>query len=483
MTMQVERRELAPGLTISRILTGLWQIADMERSGWQIDLESAAAAMRLYADAGLTSFDMADHYGSAEEIVGSYCQRWGGDGLEIATKWVPEPGPISRSDVRRAVERALGRLRVEAIDLLQFHAWSYSDPSYLDGLFYLQDLQREGLIRHLGLTNFDTDHLNLVLSSGLEVVSNQVCFSLLDRRAAGAMSELCRRSGVRLLAYGTLAGGLLSDRYLGQPEPEDSSTWSEMKYRRFLDVVAGWSDFQGLLEVLSGIARRHGVSIANVASRYVLQQPTVAGIIIGARLGESEHIEENLRLFTFALGTDDLREIESALEGFGAVPGDCGDEYRRPPFLTASGDLSHHVREFPAPYEVRGAADSRRRVVSGTRWEEAFGYCRAIRVGRRILVSGTTASHGDRLIGGSDPAAQASFCFDKVEGAIRSLGGRLEDVVRTRVFVADPGCWEAVAQVHGQRFRHIQPANTLVLARLVGEEYLVEVEAEAVVSD
>ena len=130
---------------------------------------------------------------------------------------------------------------------------------------------------------------------------------------------------------------------------------------------------------------------------------------------------------------------------------------------------------------MRQGEDDRRRVLSGTRWESLYGYCRAIREGQRILVSGTTASHGDRLIGGTDAVAQAHFAIDKIEGAIQSLGGQLEDVVRTRVYVADLDHWEAVAGVHGERFGAIQPANTLVQARLVGDDYLVEIEAEAVV--
>jgi enamine deaminase RidA (YjgF/YER057c/UK114 family) len=105
----------------------------------------------------------------------------------------------------------------------------------------------------------------------------------------------------------------------------------------------------------------------------------------------------------------------------------------------------------------------------------------AVRVGDRIVVSGTTATHGPRAIGGTDAAAQAHFAIDKIAGALQSLGGRLEDVIRTRVFVSDRAHWEPVARAHGERFGHVQPANTLVEARLIGDEYLVEIEAEAVV--
>jgi enamine deaminase RidA (YjgF/YER057c/UK114 family) len=120
-------------------------------------------------------------------------------------------------------------------------------------------------------------------------------------------------------------------------------------------------------------------------------------------------------------------------------------------------------------------------VSSGTLWEDLAGYSRAVRIGDRILVSGTTATGPEGLVGGDDAAAQTHFIIDKIGNAIEQLGGRLEDVVRTRVFVSDMQHWETVARVHGERFRNIRPVNTLVEARLVGEEYLVEVEAEAVI--
>jgi enamine deaminase RidA (YjgF/YER057c/UK114 family) len=120
-------------------------------------------------------------------------------------------------------------------------------------------------------------------------------------------------------------------------------------------------------------------------------------------------------------------------------------------------------------------------VSTGTIWEEMAGYCRATRVGDLIYVAGTTATGPDGLVGGSDPAAQMRFCIQKIEKAINQLGGRLEDVVRTRVFVANVAHWEAVARVHGEFFAAIRPVNTLVEARLVGPEFLVEVEMDAIV--
>ena len=482
--MTIPRVSLAEDFTISRVLTGLWQIADMERDDRVVDLEAAAAAMAPYVEAGFTTFDMADHYGSAEVIAGLCRRRLGpGASLQTLTKWVPKPGAITKEDVREAVQISLDRLQVDRLDLLQFHTWYYADPGWLDCLFWLQELKEEGLIHHLGLTNFDTAHLSVAVHSGIEIVSNQVCFSLLDQRARGPMTEFCLKHGIKLLAFGTVAGGFLTERWLGKPDPglDSLDTWSQMKYRRYIEVAGGWDRFQELLHTLDGVARRHGVSMANVATRTILEQPAVAGVIVGARLGQSEHIADNQRLFEFSLDETSRAEIEAALSKMTPVPGDCGDEYRKPPFLTASGDLSHHLDSLPAPFPVQSRGEGRSQVVSGTGWEQMAGYSRAVRSGDQIVVSGTTATHRDRAIGGSDAAAQFHFAVDKIEGAIQSLGGRLEDVVRTRVYVRRLADWEAVARAHGRRFGEIQPANTLVQADLVGDEYLVEVEAEAVV--
>ncbi|HUM11203.1 MAG TPA: aldo/keto reductase [Myxococcaceae bacterium] len=473
-----DRRRLAPDLDICRLVTGLWQVADMERGGHPLDLDAAARAMGPYVQAGFTAFDMADHYGSAEEIAGRFVAN--GGRAELLTKWVPEPGPISREAVRSAVTRALRLLRRERLELLQFHAWRFSDPSWLDALFFLDELRAEGLVGHLGAVNLDTAHLRVAVTSGIRLVSNQVAFSLLDRRAAGRMSAFCRAHGVQLLAYGVLAGGFLTERWLDRPAPTEAerASWSEMKYHRFVDVAGGWERFQGLARAVAAVARKHQVSMANVACRAILDEPAVAAVIVGARLGERSHLEDNARLFSLVLDDQDRMALAAAAEALSPIPGDCGDEYRRPPYLTATGDLSQHVRSFPSPYRTQ-ESEGRTLCLSGTPWEPLAGYARAVRKGSRICVSGTTASHGSRAIGGLDPAAQTHFVIDKLEGALESLGGRLENVVRTRVFVRRIQDWEVVARVHGERFGHIQPANTLVEAALVSEDALVEIEADA----
>jgi aryl-alcohol dehydrogenase-like predicted oxidoreductase/enamine deaminase RidA (YjgF/YER057c/UK114 family) len=476
------RIALAPGLEVPRVLTGLWQVADMERDGTPLDPDAAGLVLGTYADAGFDAFDMADHYGSAELLVGRYLARARPRHATAFTKWCPLPGPMTPEVVREGVQQRLERLGLPRIDLLQFHWWQYRHPGYLDAMLELDRLRRDGPIGHLGVTNFDADHLRLLVKHGIHVVSNQVSFSLIDRRPAGRMTDVCRETGVKLLAYGVLAGGFLSDRWVDRAEPTDIPDWSKSKYKRFIDTVGGWDVVQGVLAAAKAIADKHGVSVANVAARWVLEQDAVGAVIIGARLGEREHRADNLALFGFALDDGDKARLAEAQSRMREIPGDCGDEYRKPPFLTASGDLSHHLAGLPRVFAASASRvrPDRKAVGSGSRWEPIAGYARAVRAGNRVLVSGTTATHGDStMVCPGDAEGQTVYILDKIGAAIEALGGELEDVVRTRIYVRDVACTEPVARVHGRYFGAVRPANTLVqIAGLVGG-YEVEIEAEA----
>jgi aryl-alcohol dehydrogenase-like predicted oxidoreductase/enamine deaminase RidA (YjgF/YER057c/UK114 family) len=483
MNAPTNRMEIAKGLPISPVIIGLWQVADLERNGKTLDPQVAAKALYKYYQGGLTTFDMADHYGSAEVIAGVFDKSYAKGSAQLFTKWVPSPGVLTKKQVKEAIAKSLTRLQTDCIDLLQFHAWNYADPIWLDSLYWLQELKTEGYIKHLGVTNFDTAHLLMAIKSGIQLVTNQVCYSLLDQRASEQMATVCLANNVRLLAFGTIAGGFLSERWLNKPEPvlNEKLTWSQMKYKRFIDVSGGWSTFQGLLQTLHSIAVENNTTIATLASKFILDQPAVVGVIIGARLGESEHSEENKKLLSFQLDDFTKNKILQAIGKLNKIPGDCGDEYRKPPFLTATGDLSHHINSLPPPFPSIVGIDGRTKALSGTIWEDLAGFSRAVKKGNRILVSGTTATHGKRLIGGDDPHSQMHFVIDKIEGALLSLGATLQDVVRTRIYIKNISDWEVVARVHGERFKDIQPANTMIKAELIGEDYLVEMEAEAII--
>jgi aryl-alcohol dehydrogenase-like predicted oxidoreductase/enamine deaminase RidA (YjgF/YER057c/UK114 family) len=478
---RLPRIRLAPDLEIPRIVHGLWQVADQERDGRTLDHSAAAAQLRAYADSGFDAFDMADHYGSAELIAGRFAAE--GGRAALFTKWVPTPGVMDAAAVRAGVGRSVERMG-GVPQLMQFHWWSFHHPAWLDALAEMQRMQAEGALRHIGVTNFDTAHLRIALGQGVPVLTNQVSFSLLDRRAAGEMSALCLTRGVPLLAYGTLGGGWLHERWLGREEPADSEVtdWSKMKYGRFIRELGGWRALQGVLVACDAVARRHGVSIPNVATRWVLDHGAVAAAIVGVRLTERDHREDNARVFSFSLNEEDRDRLAHALGATRMIPGDCGDEYRRPPFLTASGDLSHHLSSLPQPYTATESRPGRQRVDSGSVWEGLAGYSRAVRVGDRVLVSGTTATHGaGTVVCPDDAEAQATYILDKIAASLSALGASLEDVVRTRAYVADIANWEGVTRAHGRVFGAIRPVNTLVEAKLVGSGYRVEIEAEAVV--
>ncbi|MCO5070357.1 MAG: aldo/keto reductase [Rhizobiaceae bacterium] len=484
MSKVPERATIGGGLDISRLVCGLWQVADLEKGGTTLDPEISADALQAYAKAGFDTFDMADHYGSAELITGRLLSRFeGGEKRPAAfTKWCPEPGPMTADVVRKGVQERLDRLGVQKVDLLQFHWWTFEHPAWLDALHQMKGLMEEGLIGALGVTNFDTAHLKVAIADGIPIATNQVSFSLVDRRAAGDLSRLCAATGVKLLAYGTLCGGFISQKWVGEREPREIADWSRSKYKRFIDVAGGWEPFQGILSAASAIARRYGVSLSNVASRWVLEHEAVAATIIGARLGESEHRNDNLRVFDFELDDDDRAQLELAFAATTPIPGDCGDEYRKPPYLTASGDLSHHLDAIPSVFKAEPVPGSpgRFRVSSGSVWEPIAGYSRAVRTKDTIRVSGTTATHGgDRCVAPGDAGAQATYILDKILASISALGGKPEDVVRTRIYLRDADQWEPVSRAHGRVFGEVMPANTLIQAGGLIGDYEVEIEAEA----
>ncbi|XP_062077332.1 flagellar radial spoke protein 5 [Humulus lupulus] len=328
-------------LEICRVLNGMWQTS----GGWgRIDRNDAVDAMLHYADAGLSTFDMADHYGPAEDLYGIFINRVRRerppellDKVRGLTKWVPPPVKMTSSYVRENIDLSRRRMDVASLDMLQFHWWDYSNSGYLDALKHLTDLKGEGKIKTVALTNFDTETLQIILENDIPVVSNQVQHSIVDMRPQQKMAELCQLTGVKLITYGTVMGGLLSEKFLdtnlsipfaGPP----LNTPSLQKYKRMVDAWGGWSLFQSLLQTLKRVAVKHGVSIPTVAVRYVLDQPGVAGSMIGVRLGLAEHIKDSNAIFSLSLDEEDVNNIQEVLrkgKDLLRIIGDCGDEYRR----------------------------------------------------------------------------------------------------------------------------------------------------------
>ncbi|XP_015873468.2 flagellar radial spoke protein 5 [Ziziphus jujuba] len=338
---QITLRNGNDSLEICRVLNGMWQTS----GGWgRIDRDDAVEAMLRYADAGLSTFDMADHYGPAEDLYGIFINRVRRERppeflekVRGLTKWVPPPVKMTSSYVKENINVSRKRMDVTSLDMLQFHWWDYSNRGYLDALKHLTDLKEEGKIKTIALTNFDTERLQIILENDIPVVSNQVQHSIVDMRPQQKMAELCQLTGVKLITYGTVLGGLLSEKFLdtnlaipfaGPP----LNTPSLQKYKRMVDAWGGWKQFQVLLQTLKRIASKHGVSIPTVAVKYILDQPAVAGSMVGVRLGLSEHIRDSKAVFSLALDEDDvnsIQEISRKGKDLLKIIGDCGDEYRR----------------------------------------------------------------------------------------------------------------------------------------------------------
>lgn len=309
---EVLRREMAPGYSVARVINGCWQLSHGHHPT-DIEKETAVENLRRLAEGGLTTFDGADIYGGVEELFGHLRRRHLGP-LQIHTKLVPDRSTLptlERRQVVAIIDRSLRRLGVERLDLVQLHWWDWNIPGYQETSLWLADLQRAGKIAHLGVTNFDISHLRELVEAGAPVISNQVQYSLLDRRPDQELVTFCAAHGISLLTYGALAGGFLTEKFLGRPAPTEDTNRSQTKYRLIIEEFGGWDRYQGLLELLHRIALRHSVGIPSVAIRWVLDRPGVTAAIIGART--ADHLGSHHQTFRLSLSSEDLASIDGYL--------------------------------------------------------------------------------------------------------------------------------------------------------------------------
>jgi aryl-alcohol dehydrogenase-like predicted oxidoreductase len=314
----VARARIAPEYTISRLIKGGWQLA---RGHGSAAPDDPLSDMDRFVDAGITTFDCADIYTGVEELIGEWlrrrARRGSADDVQIHTKYVPDLDRLpahSRADVERGVDRSLRRLGIERLDLVQLHWWDYDIRGYVEAAGWLDEMRRAGKVRHVGLTNFDRLRLAEIVDAGISIVSHQVQYSVLDRRPADDMAAYCAERGIALLCYGSLAGGFLSSRYLGQQAPAPPfENRSLLKYRLIIDEFGGWDRFQQMLSTLEGVAARHGTSIGTAAVRWVLDEPGVAGVIVGAR--HARHLDALVQIGALTLGVEDRAAIGCVQDG------------------------------------------------------------------------------------------------------------------------------------------------------------------------
>ncbi|KAI9729302.1 MAG: hypothetical protein M1834_006973 [Cirrosporium novae-zelandiae] len=317
---------------VPRIFIGLWQTSSPawgSSPGFKIKKH-----FQKLVEAGFTAFDMADHYGDAELIFGRFRSQYKGpESIYCATK-ICFFNPITpTSEMLRAnVTQRLKNIKSDKIDLCQFYIQYCNNGEHLDALKFLQGDER---ISALGVVNMETEKMEQVLDAGINVVSNQVQFSLIDSRPTMKMGTACRKHDVKLLTYGTLCGGFIADKWLGKPQPDlygEGMTPSHRKYFEEIRAWGGWQLFQELLSVLSQIAQKHSVSMSNVGTRWVLDHDFVGAVIVGTRMGVSDRTQDNLPVYGWKLDRDDQELVEQVLrksrrdEMFQQM-GDCGAEY------------------------------------------------------------------------------------------------------------------------------------------------------------
>ena len=330
MNNKIKQFELKPGYKISRVEKGSWQLSG---GHGEIDRKQAILDMARFVEAGITTFDVADIYTGAEEMIGDYLRTLNIEqirdkNIRIHTKYVPDKSilsSITEADTVKIIDRSLQRLGLSCLDMVQFHWWDYNQPRYIETAQVLARLQKAGKIRFVSVTNFDTIRLKQILDAGISVETIQLQYSILDSRPDNSMINLCKPLGIKFLCYGTLAGGFLSNYWLDQPEPVELENRSLIKYKLIIDDVCGsWNTFQKLLKLLKEISKKHEVSISNIATKYVLQKSNVASVIIGNR--NTNHLADTQSIFSYELDKSDIEQINSFISTYlQQLKGDCYD--------------------------------------------------------------------------------------------------------------------------------------------------------------
>ncbi len=340
----IDRIELTEDYSIARTLNGLWQLSPGHTINDSIDLEDVNRAFHMLVEAGFTTFDLADIYTGAEEALGRFLKELDShsdltkDDIQIHEKYVPDAEilkTVTFSDTEAIIDRSLKKLGRDYIDLMQFHWWDYDIPRYIEVAEHLVKLQGKGKIRHIGVTNFNAERLNELVQAGIPVISSQSQYSMFDRRPEKNLLSYSDENNIQQICFGTLSGGLLSEKYLGLTKDKvQAETRSQIKYMQVIDETLGYEGFQELLELLNDLAAKYHVNIANVATRYIMQQENVAATIIGVR--SSRHVASNRQVYSFELTAADEQAIRQLLDQYPDLEGDCYDLERDPDSVFSS---------------------------------------------------------------------------------------------------------------------------------------------------
>ena len=333
---QIERIQLTADYSIPKVINGGWQLAAGHALGQPLDMKDAENAFETLLDRGFDTFDCADIYTGVEDFYGRIIAARRAAGLsipQIHTKFVPDLKDLEHVDrayVERIITRSIKRLKLERLDMVQFHWWDYNVPGMVDVAGELVRLQEKGLIRCISTTNFNTENLKKLIDAGIPVVTNQGQYSLLDRRPEKAMVDLCAKTGVKLICYGTVAGGFLTEKWFGAAKPDLTAleNRSLVKYLLVIEDTLGWDGCQELLRKLKALSDETGLSIPALASLYIMGKPQVAAAVVGTR--SSKHVADTTTMIGREFPAEARSDIDAFLSESPMIEGDPFDIEREP---------------------------------------------------------------------------------------------------------------------------------------------------------
>ncbi|WP_426592262.1 aldo/keto reductase family protein [Cellulomonas sp. McL0617] len=307
------------GLKITEITYGNWLT-----HGSQVENDTAKACVRAALDAGITSFDTADVYANtkAETVLGEALQGERRAGLEIFTKvyWPTGPGGandsgLSRKHILESIDGSLRRLQTDYVDLYQAHRYDESTPLE-ETMQAFADVVRAGKALYIGVSEWSAPQIRaghaLAQELGVHLISNQPQYSALWRVIEGEVVPTSAELGLSQIVWSPVAQGVLTGKYLpGQPVPEGSRATDEKGGARFIGRFLERPDMLARVQDLRPVADELGLSMAQLAVAWVLQNPNVASAIIGA--SRPEQVTENVRASGVVIPAELLARIDTIL--------------------------------------------------------------------------------------------------------------------------------------------------------------------------
>jgi aryl-alcohol dehydrogenase-like predicted oxidoreductase len=306
------------GVNVSPITLGSWPMSG-DRYG-KIDDSEAVETIRHARAAGITSFDTAPGYGAghAEETLGA-AMAGARDGAVVTTKCgiVPQTGgqpgrDASRASILREIDDSLRRLRTDHVDVYLVH-WPDPNTPLAETMATLDEIQQAGKTRLVGVSNFDVPLLEQCLKlRPIDVV--QVGYNLFDRRMEREVFPFCRAHGIGVMAYGSLAYGLLTGAFTEETTFE-AADWRSNGVA-FGQPILGGDNFKHNVRLVNRlrdeVAKPKGLTVAQVALAWVVRNPIVTTAMVGARV--PAEIEENVQAANVALSDADVAQIEAIMD-------------------------------------------------------------------------------------------------------------------------------------------------------------------------